>query len=232
MIYDASPDTDFFDLGLDSLFVFQAVNTIRASLKLQDQLAPRHVYSNPTLAKFAAVLMQLHTEAKKQQVGINGSTQIGTGHLQDLIRQHQLRTSICMNPFDYVNPNHYMGLNFYFPLQDSVSFEDAFAKLQAGLARALQLIPALDGRIMFEDDQEIGYKKGHLRLSIPPLPPMTPSGRHFPAPRQLAFKDLSEYLPSFERLRETGFLPSMVPDDLVLPCPTFPSYPADIIVAR
>ncbi|KAF2171432.1 hypothetical protein M409DRAFT_63707 [Zasmidium cellare ATCC 36951] len=232
MIYDASPDTDFFDLGLDSLFVFQAVNTIRASLKLQDQLAPRHVYANPTLAKFASVLMQLHAEAKKQQAGVNGSTQNGTGHLRDLIRQHQLRTSIRMNPFDYVNPNHYMGLNFYFPLQDGVSFEDAFAKLQAGLARALQLIPALDGRMMFEDDQEIGYKKGHLRLSIPPLPPMTPSGRHFPAPRQLAFKDLSEYLPSFERLRETGFLPSMVPDDLVLPCPTFPSYPADIIVAR
>lgn len=231
-MYDASSDTDFFDLGLDSLFVFQAVNTIRASMNLRDQLAPRHVYANPTLEKFAAVLMRLHMEAQERDNEESQSPPNETGHIQDLIRQHQLRTSIRMNPFDYANPNHYMGLNLYFPLKENVSFEDAFAKLQAGLLRTLQLIPALDGRMMFEDDQAIGYKKGHLRLSIPPLPPKTAAGRRFPTPRQLDSKDLSQYLPSFDRLRKAGFLPSLVPDDLVLPCPTFPSYPADIIVAR
>lgn len=228
-IYDASPDTDFFDLGLDSLFVFQAVNVIRATLRLHDKLAPRHVYANPTLAKFAAVLYQLHEEATEVHLDMGGSA---PNQIQELMRKHSLRRSFRMNSFDYVNPNHYMGINLYFPLQEGVSFQDAFEKLQAGLARAFQLIPALDGRMMFEDDQEIGYRKGDLRLTIPPFPSMTSSGRQFPAPRQLTFKDLSEYLPSFERLRETGFLPSSVPDDLVLPCPTFPSYPADIIVSQ
>ncbi|KXT02248.1 hypothetical protein AC578_5081 [Pseudocercospora eumusae] len=231
-IYDASLDADFFELGLDSLFVFQAVNSIRGALGLQDKLAPRHVYANPTLAKFAAVLAKLHKEAKKNAVLAKEAAPDESSYIKEAMRQHSLRAPIKLNAFDYVNPNHYMGLNLYFPLRPDVSPQDAFAHLQAGFARALQLIPALDGKMMFASDNEIGYKKGDLLVTIPPFPPMTPAGRRFPTPRQLVYKDWSDTLPSFEDLRKGGFLPSAAKDDFLLPCETFPSYPADIVVAR
>ena len=55
-VHEASPDADIFSLGLDSLLAYRAVKMIRASIGLQDQLAPRHLYANPTLAKFSAAL--------------------------------------------------------------------------------------------------------------------------------------------------------------------------------
>jgi aryl carrier-like protein len=233
-VLEASPDTNLFDLGLDSLFVFQAVNIIRNAMGLQDKLAPRHLYANPTLARFSALLAELAAESKQQHEGTSGASTPGTelDRLKSAIDQHKARWSQKMNPFDYVNPNHYMGLNMYFPVREGVSFEQAFAKLQQGLQRAMQLIPALEGQITPASDKEVGYKEGDLRVVIPPLRSSSPEDSNQHAPRQLTFKDLSDILPSFESLRESSFLSSTIPDDLVLPCDSFPAYPADILVAQ
>lgn len=236
-IYEASPDTDVFSLGLDSLLVFRAVKSIRAAMGLQDQLAPRHLYANPTLAKFSAALARSAAEARKTN-GAASDDQVNDdlANLKRMIDKHKARLSFKLNPFDYVNPNHYMGLNLFFALRSGVSFEHAFANLQEGLRRTLQLIPALDGKMMVCSEQEIGYKKGDLRLTIPPLPSSasSDSGRTDSAtgPRQLVYKDMSYDLPSFGELQDAGFVPSAFKDELVLGGSAFPLLPADILIAQ
>ena len=151
--------------------------------------------------------------------------------MKAMIEKHKARLSFKLNPFDYVNPNHYMGLNFFFALRKGISFEQAFANLREGLRRTMQLIPALDGKMMVCSEQEIGYKKGDLRLTIPPLSSSFASD-HSTEPRQLTYKDLSYVLPPFEELRDAGFVPSAFKDELVLREDTFPQLPADILVAQ
>ena len=68
-IYRASPDTDLFSLGLDFLLVFRAVKGIRAAMGLKDQLAPLHLYLNPTIAKFSAALTRLAAERRLHRSG-------------------------------------------------------------------------------------------------------------------------------------------------------------------
>nr|POE54266.1 non-canonical non-ribosomal peptide synthetase fub8 [Quercus suber] len=228
-IANATPDTDVFDLGLDSLFVFRAINIIRASIGLKDKLAPRHLYANPTLDKFAAFLARLVSEEKQlNSKGPQATVDDETTKLRITIAQHRARQGFKLNPFDYVNANHYMGLNLYFSLNSTTSFDEAFAKLQAGLRRMLELIPAMDGKIMFSSEQEIGHKKGDLRITIPPL------SLHDPKvpPRQLVFKDQSKFLSSYAQLKECGFLPSSTRDWDLLPCDPFPTFPADLIVGQ
>jgi aryl carrier-like protein len=248
-IEKASSDEDIFSLGLDSLLVFQAVKTIRHATGLrQDQLAPRHLYANPTLAKFSAALVTMMTEARRkseEQSGLICNTINGVANkclcgpdtlsidisardrLQSFIAEHKRRLGFKMNPFDAVNPNHYMGLNFFFALRPGISSQEAFTKLQDGLRHTLQLIPELDGKMMLASEQEFGYKKGEYRITIPP-PPMSDSW----IPRQLTYKDLSDTLPSFEKMRDAGFVPSLFRDEDVLDCDPFPAMPADIIVAQ
>lgn len=236
-IHETSQDTDVFSLGLDSLLVLRAVKTIRAAMGLQDQLAPRHLYANPTLSKFSAALSRLATEARKTNgTASDDVVDDDLAKMKRMIDKHKARLSFKLNPFDYVNPNHYMGLNFFFALRKGISFEQAFANLQEGLRRTVQLIPALDGKMMVCSEQEIGYKKGDLCLTIPPLlssassdsDPTDSSTR----PRQLAYKDLSHVLPPFEELRDDGFVPSSFKDELVLEENTFPRLPADILIAQ
>ena len=236
-IHDALPDTDFFRLGLDSLLVFRAVKTIRAAMGLQDQLAPRHLYANPTLAKFSAALARLAAEARNTNgTASDGIINDDLAKMKSMIDKHKARLSFKLNPFDYVNFNHYMGLNFYFALIKGISSEQAFANLQEGLRRTMQLIPALDGKMMVCSEQEIGYKEGDLRLTIPPLPPSASQDRNCTDsstnPRQLVYKDLSRVLPPFEELRNAGFVPSAFKDELVLREDTFPQLPADILIAQ
>ncbi|KAF2258812.1 transferase family protein [Lojkania enalia] len=222
-IQQASPDDDLFALGLDSLGVSAAVNAIRAAIKGLDKLAPRHLYANPTLAKFTAALEPLVAEAKgagntKHRLGDRESK------MHRMIAQRKAHQSFRLNPFDYVNPNHYMGLVFYFPLRADVTFEETFANMQAGLNRTLELIPALGGKMIKCSEDEIGYTKGDLCVAIPPF--------GSPARDRLVFKDLSGVLPSFEKLREGGFVPSAFKDELVLRQDTFPQLPGDILVAQ
>ena len=237
VVYEAAPDTDMFSLGLDSLLVFRTVKLIRAAMGLQEQLAPRHLYANPTLAKFSALLARLGAEARNT----NGSASDvlvndDVARIKQMIAKHKARLSFKLNPFDYVNPNHYMGLNFFFALHEGISFEEAFANLQQGLRRTMQIIPALDGKMMVCSEQEMGYKKGDLRLTIPPLPSPANSNSDITdssmPPRQLIYKDLSHVLPPFQKLRNAGFVPSAFKDELVLRENTFPPLPADILVAQ
>jgi aryl carrier-like protein len=226
-IRDASVDDDLFSHGLDSLGVFAAIKIIRAATGLQDQISPRHLYANPTIAKLSAFVARLVSETKSNSDTTTRSpVDNELAKMKRMITQHQARQSFKLNAFDYVNPNHYMGLMFYFPLGDQVSFDDAFANLQDGLNRTFDMIPALGGKMMPASEYEIGYKKGDLCVTVPPA--LIATSVH----NRLMYKDLSQVLPPFEELRDGGFVPSAFKDELVLPEDTFPKLPADIVVAQ
>ncbi|KAF9766433.1 hypothetical protein IL306_001183, partial [Fusarium sp. DS 682] len=233
-------EEDVFDLGLDSLLVFRVIRIIRAVTGLEEKLAPRHLYAHPTIGEFSLQLHKILEEEnnRKSALGAAGDTvsnglantasaSMDSDKMKKLLADRKRRLGSKMNPFDAVNPNHYMGLNFYFALQPDVGFHEAFAKLQAGLVRAFEIIPELDGKMMHASEHEFGYKKGEYRITIPPHPLPASS-----KPRQLVYKDLSQVLPSFQTMREAGFSPSLFSDELVLDCPPFPPMPADIIVAQ
>jgi aryl carrier-like protein len=236
-----SPEDDVFEQGLDSLLVFRVVKIIRAATGLQEQLAPRHLYANPTLAEFAAQVARILKEVKPANKALNdvinetplgdtsdsSSAGIAQRNMQSKIAEHKRRLGFKLNAFDAVNPNHYMGLNFYFALRQGVTFQEAFAKLQNGLVRAFEIIPELNGKMMLASEHEFGYKKGEYRITIPPR--LSPASSE---PRQLMYKDLSQVLPSFEKMRDAEFAPSLFGDDLVLDCYPFPEMPADIVVAQ
>ncbi|KAI4198519.1 MAG: hypothetical protein LQ350_005248 [Teloschistes chrysophthalmus] len=236
-VYKASPDVDLFALGLDSLLVFRAVKAIRVAMGLRDQLAPRHLYASPTIAKFSAALARLAAGARKTAIkASHHSVNDDVARMKDMIDKNKARLPSRLNAIDYVNPNHYMGLNFFFGLRTGITFEKAFEVLRKGLRRTMQLVPALDGRIIICSDDEIGYKKGDLRLTIPPYPRPVPSDRgdddsstHL---RQLLFKDMSQVLPHFQELRKAGFKPSAFNDEAVLGGPVFPPLPADVLSAQ
>ncbi|KAI8937883.1 hypothetical protein NX059_005570 [Plenodomus lindquistii] len=229
-ISGADADEDVFGLGLDSLNVFKTIKVIKAALKLQDQLAPRHLYANPTLAKFSSFIFR----TMKEGHSVNGEShgKPTASKMKQLIDQHKARQSFRLNPLDYVNPLHYMGLSFYFALHEGKTFEDTFTILQKGLLRTFEIIPALEGKIMACSEQEIGYTKGDLCVTIPPLRTSIVSAAEGQGPRQLMFKDLSKILPTFAKLKETGFVPSKIDDALILSDITFPELPADILVAQ
>lgn len=242
---DASMDEDVFEMGLDSLLVFQVIRIIRGCTGLQEQIAPRHLYANPTLAKFLVHLgkvLQQQAEPKTKGIShensngqVNGSEDQGSdmliekpiNGLQDAINEYQRRTGFKMNPFDAVNPNHYMGFTLFFALPPDSSFEQTFERLQAGLCRAFQIIPELDGKMMHASEHEFGYKKGEYAITIPPLSMATKSN-----PRQLVYKDMTKALPSYSVMRDSNFAPSLYEDKVVLDCYPFPSMPADVMVAH
>ncbi|KAL5385186.1 hypothetical protein DPSP01_004994 [Paraphaeosphaeria sporulosa] len=264
-IENADPDEDVFDLGLDSLVVFQAIRIIRGSTGLQEQIAPRHLYANPTLAKFSSQLRTLLQQqaASKTRGQLNGKPNgqanghlngHANGHADDsdqsqgsekpnlepvnrfpnehgdlrhAIHEYQRRMGFKMNPFDAVNPNHYMGFTFFFALPPESSFQKAFEGLQAGLCRAFQIMPELDGKMMHASELEFGYKKGEYAITMPPPSLATTSN-----PRQLVFKDMTKALPSFQTMRDNKFAPSLYEDKTVLDCYPFPSMPADVMVAH
>ncbi|CAI6090485.1 unnamed protein product [Clonostachys chloroleuca] len=226
-IQDAPADADLFELGLDSLGVFAAVKTIRAATGLKDKFSTRYIYSNPTISTVSNVIHRLveEMEAEKQSSAV--SKNAVSANLNSLITQHKARQSFRLNSLDYVNPNHYMGLMFYFPLREGVSYEQAFENLQEGLNRTLELIPALGGKMMNYSEQEFGYNnKGDLGVTIPPL------SKAASVRNRLVYKDLSDVLPAFEKMREDGFVPSAHRDDQVLPDDPFPKFPANILVAQ
>ncbi|EOA91930.1 uncharacterized protein SETTUDRAFT_152948 [Exserohilum turcica Et28A] len=218
----ASADGDFFELGLDSLGVSALVKDIRAATHLE-QLAPRHVYANPTLTKFTAVLKSMISETRNAQTPkarAGGPEET----LQQMLVKHRAHQSFRLNPFDLVRPNHYSGLMFYFPLNPDVRFERVFANMQAGLDRTLELIPALGGKMMECSKDEAGYKSGDMFVSVP----------RFGNPRRgiLVFNDVSNELPSFEALRESRFPISAFKESQALRQDPFPQLPADIIRAQ
>ncbi|KAL8881551.1 MAG: hypothetical protein Q9198_001262 [Flavoplaca austrocitrina] len=227
-LHKAPPDADLFALGLDSLLVFRAIKAIRVAMGLQDQLAPRHLYASPTIAKFSTTLARLAAEGKKA-----AKTDTACDLTDDMVRmrekieKHKARLPVRLNAIDYVNPNHYLGLNWFFALPPGITFEETFWNLERGLRRTMELIPPLDGKVMVCSKDEMDYKKGDLRVTVPPYP--LSSYKSSTDLRQLLYKDMSKVLPPFQTLREAGFKPSAFKDELVLGGPVFPPLPADVL---
>ncbi|OAA53543.1 transferase family protein [Cordyceps fumosorosea ARSEF 2679] len=226
-VRDAPLDANLFELGLDSLAVFAAIKTLRAVTGLADRLSARQLYANPTLDGFSEVLLELSGDTTRTHAAEAGG---GGGRamteLQRLAARHRARQSFKLNAMDYVNPNHYMGLVFYFPLAEGVSFREAFDNLSAGLDRTMDLIPALGGKMVPCSEHEIGFVQGDLCVSIPP--PRLASSAH----KRLIYKDCSGFLPTFAELRDKDFVPSLFRDELILQQDTFPKLPADIVIAQ
>ncbi|TGJ79002.1 hypothetical protein E0Z10_g9760 [Xylaria hypoxylon] len=222
------PDTDLFELGLDSLGVMSAVKAIRAATGLGDQIAGRHVYANPTISRLSATIARMIAKFKQgsKAASSNEPADDDVAKMKRIMIQHKARQSFRLNAFDYVHQKNGMGLVFYMPLREGVSFQETFAALQAGLNRTLGLIPALGGKIMECSEQEVGYTKGDLCVSIPPLSKAASVGD------RLIYEDLSKILPSFAELRAAGFPPSAVKDSLVMRDDPFPQLPADIFIAQ
>ncbi|KAJ6097001.1 hypothetical protein N7486_007747 [Penicillium sp. IBT 16267x] len=220
----ALADADLFALGFDSLGVFAAIKTIRVASGLGEKIAPRHIYANPTIASITATVTQLLAELKsgKGSIAFEKLRDKDPSRIDAMVAQHKARQSFRLNAFDYVNPNHGMGIVLYFSIHEESSFEQVFANLQQGLNRTFDMIPALSGKMMYCSEQEIGYTKGDLCVTIPPL---SIAGS---AKNRLVYKDLSDIVPSFEKLREAGFPPSAFKDGLVLRDDPFPQFPADI----
>lgn len=227
----ANTDTDLFNLGLDSLGVFAAVKSIRSATGLGGRIAPRHVYAAPTILGISETVSRLVAEREQAKQPEKPAASLFDGSppysfVRDAMAQHKARQSFKLNPLDYVNPNHGMGLMFYLPLREGVKYQDVFSNLQQGLNRTFDMIPALGGKIMQCSEQEIGYNKGDLCVTIPPL--SAAESVH----DRLGYKDLTKVLPSFEELRESGFPPSAFRDSLVLREDPFPKMPADIMVGQ
>ncbi|KAF1934949.1 acetyl-CoA synthetase-like protein [Clathrospora elynae] len=219
----ASSDDDLFALGLDSLGVSAAINAIRAAIKGLDKLAPRHLYANPTLAKFTATLQSMMAKVEDAGV-IEKQVKSQESRMQRLIAQRKAHQSFRLNPFGYFSPAQYFTLMFYLPLAADVPFDNVFENMQKGLDRTLELIPALGGKIIRCSEHEIGYKKGELCVAVPPFGSS--------ARIRLAYKNMSDILPSFETLRKGGFAPSAFPDEQALRPDVSSPVPNDILSAQ
>ncbi|KAL7919998.1 transferase family protein [Trichoderma austrokoningii] len=226
-IDQAAQIANFFDLGLDSLGVFSVVKSIRAATGLDEHLAPRHIYANPSLASLSIAIKRLAASIRAELTKESAAEEdeIVT-RITHEAAQHKARLSFPLNALDYVNPNHGMGLMFYFSLQEGVTFQDVFDNLQRGLNRTFDMIPALSGKMMKRSEHEIGYVENDLCVTIPPLS-MAASAHN-----RLVYKDLSDLLPAFDELRDAGFVTSLFSDNLVLRDDPFPALPADIFIGQ
>jgi len=85
-------------------------------------------------------------------------------------------------------------------------------------------------------EQEIGYNKGDVRMTLPPLLSSASSnGKRTDSSTpltQLVYKDLSDVLPPFQELRDAGFMPPLFKNVLFHETPWFPPLPADILTAQ
>ncbi|RWA11645.1 hypothetical protein EKO27_g3464 [Xylaria grammica] len=225
---EIDPDADLFELGLDSLGVMSAVKEIRAATGLGDQIAGRNIYANPTISKLSATIARMTAKLKQRSdtASSDESVDNSVAKLKRMITQHKARQSFRLNSFDYVHQKNGLGMVFYMPLREGASFQETFVALQAGLDRTLDLIPALGGKIMECSEQEVGYSKGDLCVSIPPFSKAASVGD------RLIFEDLSGVLPSFAELRAAGFPPSAVKESLVMRADPFPQLPADIFIGQ
>ncbi|KAM0444951.1 hypothetical protein ACHAQK_002489 [Fusarium lateritium] len=238
-VQKAEPDDDLFIIGFDSMLIFRAIKALRAATGLRELLAPRHLYGSPTLRQFSATLVQLVADMHRKAADGTASKEAVTGDVAEMHRMialHRARLSQKVSPFDQMSPNIYLGMKFFYPLRKGARFEDVFARLQAGLRRAMELIPELEGKLMPCSEDEIGYKKGDMRITIPPVPCTTTANHSAESsgPRQLRYQDLSAVLPSFKELCARGFLCSSFADDVVLSCscPLLPPLPADVFIAQ
>ncbi|KAL6918333.1 hypothetical protein FSST1_009828 [Fusarium sambucinum] len=233
---DAPLDADLFTLGFDSLLVFRATKTIAAATDLGGKFSPRNFYAGPTIEAIAATVVRL--AAERRAMTTNGTTTSSPtepqqqdpkeAKISSLVNRHKAVQSSKLGPMDLFGGNMYEGINIFIPLCPDVSFEQAYKVLQKGLARAMVIVPDLAGKVIPCSEHEIGYKKGDLRLSLPPVPSTALGITASEEPRQLRFNDLSSVLPPYAEQKANGFLTSAYPDELLTTCPSFPSLPADV----
>ncbi|KAI0188862.1 transferase family protein [Astrocystis sublimbata] len=211
------PETDLFSLGLDSLGVMSAIKSIRAATGLGDKIAPRHVYSNPTISKLSAAVARLAASTAKPTQDttvavtksvVQSTVDPSTAKLNETIARYKGQQSFRLNPWSYMSGKVYFGIVFFLPLNENTKFQEAYDVLQAGLKRTFEFIPALAGKLIPCSEHEFGYKTGDYCVSVPP-PALAARCRDL-----LKFKDLSGVLPSFAKLREAGFLASDIKAEL------------------
>lgn len=236
-VKDAPADADLFTLGFDSLLAFRATKAVAAATDLGGRLLPRSFYAGPTVEAIAATVVRLAAERRAMTTnGTLASPSSTEQHQQDpqvakireLTNRHKARLSSKLGPMDLFGGNMYEGINIFFPLRPGVSFEQAYKVLQRGLVRAMDIVPDLAGKVIPCSEHEIGYKKGDLRISLPPVPSTALGTSSSDEPRQLRFRDLSSVLPSYAEQRASGFLTSAYPDELLTTCPAFPDLPTDV----
>ncbi|KAK3315685.1 Pyoverdine/dityrosine biosynthesis protein-domain-containing protein [Apodospora peruviana] len=217
-------EADLFHLGLDSLRVFGVIRALQGAMPgLQDLLAPRHLYANPTVSKFAAVVARLVQGA---ETGAGDTVQEEKlAKMIELLDKYKTRSSLKMTGFDQMMPHLHGKLLFYLPLRPSVSFEHAFAQLQGGLSRTISLVPTLDYLVAETDSDDARYRPGQLEM----VPPDHDSDHH---PRQLVYRDLSKILPCFGEMRAANFMHPAATEELLCDAPFYPSLPADIFRAQ
>ncbi|KAM7185984.1 acetyl-CoA synthetase-like protein [Naviculisporaceae sp. PSN 640] len=226
---ESVPDTaDLFNLGLDSLRVFQLVRALQGAIpELQDLLAPRHLYANPTIAKFAAVVARLVEGAQSGAGDVEHLEKVNK--MKELLNKYKTRSSLKMTEYDQMMPQLYGKMLLYFPLKQGVTFEAAFSQLQEGLARTIRLVPTLDYKVAKTPETAPGYRPGQVELVAPEPEIALTEGR---PPRQLTFRDLSKELPSFSELKAAHFVHPSVTEARTCDAAFYPSLPAESFLAQ
>ncbi|KAM7195495.1 acetyl-CoA synthetase-like protein [Rhypophila sp. PSN 637] len=221
-------EADLFHLGLDSLRVFQVVRALQGAIpELQDLLAPRHLYANPTVSKFAAAVARLVHGAQTGSGDVEQEEKLAK--MKELLDKYKTRSSLKMTGFDQMLPHLHIKMLLYLPLRDGISSEEAFEQLEGGLTRTLKLVPTLDYRVADTPKTAPGYKPGQVEL-VPPSPEMAlTEGRR---PRQLVYKDLSKVLPSFAEMRAANYAHPAVKEEHLCSAPFYPTLPTDVFLAQ
>ncbi|KAF5249356.1 hypothetical protein FANTH_5437 [Fusarium anthophilum] len=236
-VKDAPTDANLFTIGFDSLLVFKATKAVAAVTDLGGIFLPRNFYAGPTVEAIAATIVRLASE--RRVTTTNGTTNSSSTEQQQqnpleakiraLMNRHKALLSSKLGPMDLFGGNMYEGINVFIPLRPGVSFEQAYKVLQRGLVRAMEILPTLAGKVIPCSEHEIGYKKGDVRISLPPLPSTALGTTPVEEPRQLRFRDLSSVVPSYAEQRASGFMTSAYPDELLTDCPSFPDLPTDVL---
>ncbi|KAF5980296.1 nonribosomal peptide synthetase MxcG (component of the myxochelin iron transport regulon) [Fusarium bulbicola] len=191
----------------------------------------------PTVEAIAATVARLASE--RRVTTTNGTTNSSSTEQQQqdpleakiraLMNRHKALLSSKLGPMDLFGGNMYEGINVFIPLRPGVSFGQAYKVLQRGLVRAMEIVPTLAGKVIPCSEHEIGYKKGDVRISLPPLQSTALGTTPVEEPRQLRFRDLSSVVPSYAEQRASGFMTSAYPDELLTDCPSFPDLPTDVL---
>lgn len=238
-VKDIGDSTDLFEAGLDSLLAVRAVRTVRAAIGLSgEQLSPRHLYANPTIAKFAAAIVRMTSSLTlgDGQGGAENNSAETLEQMKYLLARYKKGFSLKSSGFDLLSPKIYVKMAIYLPTKHNTTRNQVLEVLSRGFERLTSLIPAVDGKVSEFRGQPNSGKKGVQMISIPSHDKHTSKGlsraaTHPERPRQIVSKDLTEQLPSFDELRAKSFVP-LFDDELVLDAPWFPERPADIFRAQ
>ncbi|EWG52068.1 hypothetical protein FVEG_16914 [Fusarium verticillioides 7600] len=236
-VKDAPADANLFTVGFDSLLVFKATKAVAEVKDLGWTFLPRNFYAGSTIKRIAATVVRLAAERRTTKT--NGTTTLSSTEKQQqdpqeakikaLMNRHKALLSSKLGPMDLFGGNMYEGINVFIPLCPGVSFEQAYKVLQRGLVRAMEIVPALAGKVIPCSEHEIGYQNGDVGISLPSLPSTALGTTSSEEPRQLRFRDLSSTVPSYAEQQASGFLTSAYPDELLTNCPSFPDLPTDVL---